>query len=415
VSFATLAYLIVCWRQVKIKRVVLLATVVPVVALLFNLFWIVPQYLALTETLSSIGARNSYQNIVDINLIWQEMLGYWAGHAQGSKVYTLLAFAAAWACWRERAPERVTLVRVFSLAAVFLVVFAAVGAAIPGASGLEPNRFAPVGYLMLCLPAAIGVGAMMTDAQAHGSIPQRAVAAIGLLGILLGAGYSLNEIRREITYGDLPHYGKSPPQVNGIGEYSRWILDWIVKETDDSGRVLYELSLGRVYDGSRMAGYYAYKSHREFIGGPYPFQHFASFWDGTLFRKRLADLPPAEFAKYVELYNLRWIIVHSDSSKRYLEGIPWVIPAGNFKQLRTYRIDQPSSYFLAGSGRIISRDHNRLVVSEIKGDSIILKYHFVPGLQSEPTASILPVYLLDDPKPFIKIINPPNELVLKIR
>ena len=151
---------------------------------------------------------------------------------------------------------------------------------------------------MLCIPAAVGVFAIVDAARAAGPIPLKAAGVASAVVVLIGTAYSVNEVRKEVSYGDFPHYGKSPPQVNGVGEYSKWILDWLEKNTDDSGRVLFEVSLGRLHDGSRMAGYYAYTSQREFIGGPYPFQHFATFWDGTAFHKRLGGLPPSEFAKY---------------------------------------------------------------------------------------------------------------------
>jgi hypothetical protein len=414
VTFATVGYLMVCWRQLALGRMVLLGTVVPALSLLLNLFWFVPQYLLITERFSKMGDKSPYQTIVDVNLIWQELLGTWSGHAHGSKVYTLLGFTVLWACFGARSRDGLVLSRAFSVGGLLLIVFAAVGSAIPGAGALEANRFAPVGYLLLCIPAAIGVSAMVAAARVAPWGAQRTLATGSLVVVLLGSAYAVNEILREVSYQDIGHYGKVPPQVNGVGEYSQWVLNWLKTETDDSGRVLFETSLGRIYDGSRMAGYYAYTTRREFIGGPYPFQHFASFWDGTIVSRRLEDLPQAQFTDYVDLYNLRWIIVHSDASKRYLDEMPGVIPTGEFKQLKAYRIDQAASYFMAGNGTIKSRDHNKLVVSDITGDPVILKYHFVRGLQAEPFASIVPVYLLDDPNPFIKIIHPPREFVLRM-
>ena len=48
------------------------------------------------------------------------------------------------------------------------------------------------------------------------------------------------------------------------------------------------------------------------------------------------------------------------------------------------------------------------------GDPVILKYHFVSGMKSEPEAILVPLKIMDDPVPFIKIINPPKSIQLYI-
>ena len=63
----------------------------------------------------------------------------------------------------------------------------------------------------------------------------------------------------------------------------------------------------------------------------------------------------------------------------------------------------------------IESDDERLdkLISELKGKVIVLKYHWIAGLKSEPAATIEPVKLADDPIPFIKIIDPPASLILR--
>jgi hypothetical protein len=50
----------------------------------------------------------------------------------------------------------------------------------------------------------------------------------------------------------------------------------------------------------------------------------------------------------------------------------------------------------------------------LKGSEIILKYHWIEGLRSTPAVKIMPVELADDPIPFIKLIDPPSNLTLRI-
>lgn len=402
VVLGTLSYFLVENRKLNWKRVCILGTVLPILCILPNSFWLV-------EMFGHQRIAGPYQQAVDINLIWREMLGQWEGNAQGSKIYALLFFSSLWACVKAEKSDR-DLSHALTISWVLLILLAAIGAAIPGVSETQPNRFAPVGYLILVIPAAIGVFTIFA-AVLKGPANLMWFSAFASLSIvILVSGYYINEVRREVSYEDIGHYGIRPPQVVPIGNYSQWIIDWLAQETSSEGRVLFETSKGRIYDGARMAGYYAYTSDREFIGGPYPFMFFAGFWDEWLFDKAISEIEPEEFLKYIDLYNIGWVIAHSGSSKSYLEKLPGARMTGEYNQIRTYKIERELSYFLKGTGRIEKRGHNQLSVSDLSGDSVILKYHFVNGLKSKPEAMLVPVKIMDDPVPFIKIINPPKNI-----
>ena len=75
-------------------------------------------------------------------------------------------------------------------------------------------------------------------------------------------------------------------------------------------------------------------------------------------------------------------------------------------------MNQPLSWFIEGEGKV-KTSLNRIEITEIKGKVIVLKYHWVAGLNSEPAAKIEAVKLADDPIPFIKITDPPASLVLR--
>lgn len=405
IVFGTLSYFLIENRNLNWKRVFILGTVLPLLCLLPNLAWLVTifQYQHIT---------GPYQKVVDINLVWQEMLGSWNGKGQGSKIYPLLVFSMMWACFKAPLPEHRNLSRALAISWLSLILLAAVGAAIPGVSEMQPNRFAPVGYLLLVIPAAIGVLTMFAAASRQPRSPVRFGAFTSVIIVFMVSGYYVNEVRREISYRNIGHYGTRPPQVAPIGDYSRWIIDWLGRETSSEGRVLFETSKGRIYDGARMTGYYAYTSDREFIGGPYPYMFFAGFWDEWVFGKPITLIAPEEFLKYLDLYNIGWVVAHSDTSKRYLEKLPGANLTGEYKQIRTYKIERQLSYFIEGKGRIEKRGHNKVTVSDISGDPVILKYHFVSGMKSEPKATLVPIKIMDDPVPFIKIINPPKSIQL---
>ena len=77
------------------------------------------------------------------------------------------------------------------------------------------------------------------------------------------------------------------------------------------------------------------------------------------------------------------------------------------------RVNQPLDWFVQGQGQIIAR-LNRLEVSSSGAKEVILKYHWLDGLVSNPPATIIPVKIYDDPIPFIKVIDPPRSFTLKI-
>jgi hypothetical protein len=406
VSVGVLVYLIVCWDLVQWQRLSGLAFV-GFVAVAANMFWLIPtqHYAVLNEF------RAFYQSIFDPSMVWHELLGQWKGHAQGSKEYSILALTALWG-WIsvDRQSDR-KLIRAITVTAVFLIIFAAVGGYFAIiARALQPNRFAPVGYLYLLVPSTYGLQQVLKRFKAPSSVMVSWLAKATLAIVVLGGVYLANEVRREVSYANIPHYGIRPPEVNGIGEYSQWVMNWLANSPTQAGRVLFETSKARIYDGSRMAGYYAYQSGLEFVGGPYPYLYFAGFWDGYLFDKPINSIDHDQFEKYLNLYNIGWILVHSDESKKYFDNYPGAVVTGTFQQLKGYRLERPLTYFAEGTGRVERREHNKLVLSDVSGPDAVIKYHFVDGLRSDPPTTLLPVKMLDDPTPFVKIVNSPRNI-----
>jgi hypothetical protein len=159
-----------------------------------------------------------------------------------------------------------------------------------------------------------------------------------------------------------------------------------------------------------MAGYYAFSSQREFIGGAYPKQLFASSWDGFMFGKPIAQISTERMAEYFAVYNIGAIVVHSEAAKNYFDAMPGVRFDADHGILRAYLVDGEHSYFLKGSGHVQERGHNHVLITDIKGPELVLKYHYVPGLVTDPPTLIQGIRLLDDPKPFVRIVDPPPRL-----
>lgn len=412
IMIGTIIYLVINWSTSTLSRKLWLLLIVPALSLLPNLWWF---YLTFFYPISnSVDIQVPYQRFVDINLVWKELLGIWTESSHGSEVYLLILIPALWALIKTHSGQLLGIVRCFWALWVALTLFAHVGASINAVANIEPNRWAPVAYLFLVIPAAIGffqaIDAMRKSTLGVRGLSLPAMASIVVIGIL--SIFILNEVRREISYADIGHYGVRPPEVKALGEYSKWVLNWLKRDTTSEGRVLFEVSKARIHDGSRMSGYYAYSSGREFIGGPYPFKHFANFWDQWLFNRPIEEIENMEFQQYAELYNVGWILVFSDASKRYFDQMPGVRAIDGFKKLKAYALEAPLTYFLEGQGKVQHRDFNQLLLTDLQGETIILKYHYLRGIKSDPSVQIEPVFLMDDPDPFIKIVNPPITLML---
>jgi hypothetical protein len=120
-------------------------------------------------------------------------------------------------------------------------------------------------------------------------------------------------------------------------------------------------------------------------------------------------------AKYFDLFNIGWIVVYTDASKRYFDSMSGVHAMNTFREVKTYRVDSNLNFFLTGHGHIQERTHNRISLSDVSGSEVILKYHFHPRIKTDPESTVKPAYLLDDPTPFIKLINPPRSVVLRFQ
>ena len=63
---------------------------------------------------------------------------------------------------------------------------------------------------------------------------------------------------------------------------------------------------------------------------------------------------------------------------------------------------------------MVKSDYNRLELSQIvtEDDEIIINYHFMQDLKTNPERKLERVFIGDDPIGFIRIANPPGSLVI---
>ena len=411
VVFLVLALLPVYIRRIAMRRIPVAFVVIPVACLLPNLFWLIPMFGKVA--FHSYYGTQPYQQAVNLSIVWDEALGRITHDARGARLNIVLWLATLWACVApvDSFMRRLSYGLIF--ASVGLILFAALGAAVPIIAKLQPNRFSVAGYLYLCVPAAVGFVAIFDGLSLNGV--WRILSRAGLVCTVIVCAFFLRELGREVSTADIPHHGARPPIVNGLGHYSTWLLSWLTNHTDKSARILFQVSKGRIIDDAHMASYFALQSDREFIGGPYPFMLFPNFSDDQIFGKSIDQVRPHEVWDYIHLYNIGWIVAFSEEAKRLFGKMPGLTPGEGYGPFKTWVVAEPHSFFVEGSGRIVASKVGWIELDSLKGDMVTLKYHYIPGMRSVPPVNIESVQMKGDPIPFVRIVKPPRHLVIEAR
>lgn len=393
------------------EGLVRLAAAVAVAALMVLLSWpwLIPSLTApgLASTLSP------YQRVVDPWLFLREMAGAAPTAAGGSRLFGALLLASLVAlAWTPRGPLRRTLLGT-ALGAVVLMAWASLGAMSERIALLQPNRFSAVAWLVLTLPAAVGFVALGNKAAAARGLG-RSVAVVLGLACALPLAYSAREGGLEaLAPPGQPRYGVQPPEVRSSGAVEEATLRFLQEQTDPSGRVLFENSLGRVHDGGHIAGMLAWRSGRELIGGPYPFAGVANAWDGVAFGQDLARAAPPALAAWLDAYNVRWMLCHSATCRQAMAALAGVQQVGAWGPVTAFARAGSPGFVAEGQARVSARCTNRVEFEDVQGDRVTLRYQWVPGLQAVPGGTVQPVTLHPDAPPFVAVIDPPARFALR--
>jgi hypothetical protein len=198
------------------------------------------------------------------------------------------------------------------------------------------------------------------------------------------------------------------------------IVDWIRTETPLRARVLFEESgdeTGFVFDGMYLSSFVPHWTGRQLIGGPINLyndrHHFAEFHSGKLFKKDIQTLTDDEIRNYFRIYNVGAVVAFHPESIQRLQSIPGFIALDRtIGPIHLMKVNQLLTWFLKGEGNLTAT-FNRIEVTDVKGDELILKYHWLNDLIGTPTLKLFPFTMADDPIPFIRIVNPPPAFVLK--
>lgn len=294
-------------------------------------------------------------------------------------------------------------------ALIVLFSLAYFGSMIPWVKGWQPLRFKIPLDLFLVLASAYVIALWL---RSRSAAPSSSLVPLLLLG---GAVAFLFNLVQTESQGKMILRTRLAPELSAVRE-------WISKETPPAARVLFEESgdeTGFVYNGVYLSSFVPHWTGRELIGGPINLyndrHHFAEFHSGKLFQRDIGTLSDDELRNYLRLYNIGAVVSFHPASLKKLTSIPGLVTIDQqVGPIHLMKVNQPLSWFVEGEGKV-QAGANRLELRDLKGSEIVLKYHWVEGLSATPAVQLAPTKLADDPIPFIKLIDPPSSLVLKLR
>jgi hypothetical protein len=186
-----------------------------------------------------------------------------------------------------------------------------------------------------------------------------------------------------LGYGD----DAAETHLEGFVERSTSVDDRILVESPTT-RLPIEGAFGRVIVVRRFALLPLFVD-REFLGytgnAPFMAHRYAGFDGGVLFGKSLAGLSDAQFSAMLSRYAISWVVACSGDAlagvRRFAAVVDEVEAAAD---CRIFRVRDPQrSRFVEGGGEARA-SLDRIDVRHAAGDRVVLKYHWMPGLRTEP-------------------------------
>jgi hypothetical protein len=383
-------------------------------ALLVNLAWLAPAFnhrgddaaSAIVNQLPLFTSADPFTFVKDylgLKSYWTFRPAFWE---KGFRLALLVL--GLWGTVKLIRSERRPLGIMFAAALMVLFVITYFGSIIVFFKSWQSLRFKVPYDLLLILPAVYLMAIRFTQRSlvSHPNV----VSAIVIASCV---AFLVNLIQTE-----------SRSRMNlrtGLAPELTAIVDWIQRETPVEARVLFEESgdeTGFVYNGMYLSSFIPHWTGRELIGGPINLyndrHHFAEFHSGKLFKRDIQKITDEQLRDYFRLYNIGAVVAFHPLSIQRLRSIPGLITLDQrIGAVHLMKVNQPLTWFVEGEGTVNVR-FNRVEASRVRGDEIILKYHWVRGLRSEPELKIDPVKIGDDPIPFIKVIAPPTTFELRI-
>jgi len=257
----------------------------------------------------------------------------------------------------------------------------------------EPYRFIVAFALFAAIPAALGAQAFWRYAGEADRAGRTALFCLGLVLLPGLTGYSFDILRRK--------------PAGTLGTSQTAVLEWLRRNAHHAGRVLCEDEvLGNVLPaatGHEVIG--GWIARRALLKHKVTWLNGKRFFDDdTLWRE-----PLTAFEEYLRLYNIGYIVTRSARyTERFLQMPGWSL-AFSAPQHTVYACNPAGlSYVWGGEGPGATRvqaGFNRLRVTNAPAVRFVLKYHYLETLTAPAQVRLFPVWVDDDPVPFIGVNN----------
>lgn len=294
---------------------------------------------------------------------------------------------------------------------------------------MQPNRFLIVLQLYLLLPAIALLEQIFIEKSVRAI---KGMLAVLILSILLpGAGVAYlrfappgDSMLLNMTHKML---GRRMDAGNVADDRTVELVGWLNNNTSvDQGRIMLQHLQGEEDESVANTFYLGllpaidHYVEGEFLGAPrfeVPMKQSRStrFSHDEMFGEILEEMSREEFQYKLELYNVKWIVAIGSTANDYFDKYPELLTLR--EQIDTARIyevtvENTEGYFLKGHGNI-KAEIGRIELTNLTGDEIIIKYHWMNGLKAPEGVEIEKYPVEGDEVGFIKLINPPQKVILE--
>ena len=293
---------------------------------------------------------------------------------------------------------------------------------------LQPNRFLILLQIYLLIPTI----ALLEQGFILRSIEVKKLLVVMLVISILLPGLGMAFVRFGPAGGSMPLliakklFGRRLEAGNAADPRTKELVQWLNSNTTpQKGRIMIEHPQGEGEESPFMTFYLGLLPaiqryvEGEFIGAP-RFEaplvqnRDTRFSHDEMFGKKLSETCRDELEYKLGLYNVKWLVAVKGTATSYLEQYPDLfkkVKEIDFAHIYEVHVQEETGYFLRGNGKI-KAGLNRLELSNLKGDDIVLKYHWLEGFKAPDGVRIERYPVNGDETGFIRIIHPPESMVL---
>jgi hypothetical protein len=311
--------------------------------------------------------------------------------------------------WKEK---KLKLFLPFAGGGIFIFIIVYYGSHTNFFPQLQPQRFTVPMNIFLIIPASVGISlALQNIFQGKSVTTILFIFSLTFVLLVVPIVKPLKIIYRDKLYRLSCEF---PAPIKDL-------LNWLEANTTPEGRILLEDSefdTSHQYYGAHLPALFPEYVNREFLCGPrpmYPIKHsYASFTAGLLFEKKIGDYSLEEIKHQFNLYNVKWIVCWSEESKKVFPQFPgYILKLKEIDKFTIYQVNREPSFFLKGKG-LVKSDYNRIELSQVvpQDSEVIINYHWMNFFKTNPARKLERVFVGDDPVGFIRIVDPPESLVI---